>query len=162
MPTPLSLTASLPVAPGTLFAKLGDREFVTGRLLASGGDHPEVVTVDPGPDSVKIVTRQRVPEDMLPSMIRSFLPSAPVIERTEQWRADGDGYLADLDVSVSGAPAGMTGTMELRPDGSGSTYTVTAQATVSVPLFGSKVEQMIVEQVQGILRREEEFFRSAV
>jgi hypothetical protein len=162
VPTPLSMTASLPVAPGTLFAKLGDRQFVTGRLMASGGDDPQVVSVDPGPETVTIVTRQTVPESMLPSVIRSFLPGPPVIERTERWRTDGAGYLADLDVSVSGAPARMTGTMELRPDGAGSIYTVTAQATVSVPLFGAKVEQMIVEQVQGILRREEEFFRSAV
>ena len=101
------------------------------------------MTVDSTADGVKIVTRQSIPASVLPSMVASMISGDPATERTEDWQADGDGYVAQFSVVVKGAPASIKGTMTLAPAGDGSTLAVKGEAAVPIPLFGSKIEAVI-------------------
>ncbi len=159
MATPLNMTQRFDAPPQAVFALFQDRAFITGRMEGSGAPG-EVMAVDAGPDTVKIVTRQSIPSSALPSMVASMIPGDPATERTEDWRADGEGYQAQFSVVVKGAPASVRGTMSLTPDGTGSLLTVAGEAAVPIPLFGSKIEAVIAEQVGNLLAYEETYTRS--
>lgn len=159
MATRLTVTQSFDAPPAAVFALYGDRSFIEGRLEQSGGIDPQVVSVDSTPDGLTIVTRQGIPASALPSMVSSMMKDDPVTERTEQWRADGDTYVADFSVSVKGAPASLTGTMTLRPAGAGCELAVVGEAAVPIPIFGGKIEQVIAEQVRGLLEEEQDYTR---
>lgn len=149
-----------------VYDKFADRAFVDGRLQAAGGIDPEIteLAVDgEGADrTIKVVTTQAIPASALPSMVSSMLPGDPLIIRTENWRADGDGYVADFDVVIKNAPATLKGTMTLAQAGAGSTLTIDGQASVPIPLFGGKIEGVIVEQVSKLLNAEEAYTRTAL
>lgn len=140
-----------------IYALFADRDYLEGRLQAAGGIDPEITELDSTGDGVKIITRQSIPASVLPSMVASMMPGDPLIVRTENWRAEDAGYLADLDVQIKGAPASLKGTMSLQDDGSGSTLTTDAKATVPIPMFGGKIEGTIVEQVDKLLTAEEKY-----
>ncbi len=162
MPTSLSVTHEFGAAPAAVYALLTDRAFLDARLEATGGNDPEVVSLDTDGGATKIVTRQAIPAAALPSMVASMISGDPITERTEDWRADGAGYLADFSVVIKGAPATLKGTIALTPSGAGSSLAVNASASVPIPLFGGKIEAVVVEQVDALLTRENEYTATAL
>lgn len=161
MPTTFTAVQRYPVPASEVYALFGDRDYLQARLDANGGLDPEVVSLDLDADSVIIVTRQGIPASALPSVVGSFISGDPSTQRTESWRSAADGYTADLKVTIHGAPASLQGTMTLSDDPTGgSVLTVLAEALVPIPMFGSKIEKVIVEQVGELLEREEAFTRS--
>ncbi len=160
VPTPVNVTQQYDAPAATVFALFKDPDFVAGRLAHSGAPDATVVSVDPSPDGVRLVTRQSIPSSVLPSMVASMMQGDPVTERTEDWRNDGDSYVADFSLVVKGAPASIKGTMTLAPAGAGSTLLVNGQATVPIPMFGSKIESVIAEQIGTLLAHEEKYTRS--
>ncbi len=160
MPTKLNISQHYDAPAAQVFALFGDHEFIESRLHDAGGLDSTVVSVDATDDAVKIVTRQSIPSSVLPSMVASMIPGDPATERIEDWHADGDGYSAQFSVVIKGAPASLKGTMTLLPDGDGSKITVDGEAVVPIPMFGSKIEAVVVEQVGKLFRNEEEFTKT--
>ena len=160
VPTPLNVTQSYDAPVREIFALFNDPDFIAGRLEDSGAPDAEVVTVDSSPGGVKIVTRQSIPASVLPSMVASMLSGDPATERTEEWKQDGEGYIAEFSVIVKGAPASVRGTMALNPAGTGSTLVVKGEAAVPIPLFGSKIEGVIAQQIGKLLAYEETYTQS--
>jgi hypothetical protein len=68
--------------------------------------------------------------------------------------------VAQFSVIVKGAPATIKGTMTLAPAGAGSTLVVKGEAAVPIPLFGSKIEAVIAEQIGTLLAHEETYTQS--
>jgi hypothetical protein len=161
VPTRLNVTQQYDAPASEVFALFSDQEFVEARLEDAGGLDAKVVSLDVTDDGVKIVTRQSIPASALPSMVASMIPGDPATERVEEWTATGDtGYSAQFSVIVKGAPATLKGTMNLVDAGAGSTLTVDGTAAVPIPLFGGKIEGVIVEQVTSLLKSEEAFTRT--
>ncbi|MEO5834406.1 MAG: DUF2505 domain-containing protein [Nakamurella sp.] len=160
MPTTFTATQRYPAPATEVYALFSDPGFLQARLDANGGLDPEVVSVDVDGDSVVIVTRQGIPASALPSVVGSFISGDPSTQRTESWRPAADGYTADLKVTIHGAPASLKGAMTLSDDpAGGSIVTILADAHVPIPMFGGKIEKVIVEQVGELLQREEAFTR---
>lgn len=162
MATPLSVTHDFPASPEQVYALLTDRTFLEQRLADTGGSDPSVVRLDTTDGGATVVVRQSIPASVLPSMVASMISGDPVTERTETWRSDGDSRVADLSVVIKGAPASLKGTMTLSVSGIGSTLAVDGSATVPIPLFGGKIEAIVVEQVRGLLDREAEYTSRAL
>ncbi|MGI8415023.1 MAG: DUF2505 domain-containing protein [Nakamurella sp.] len=163
MSTDLPTVQTFAAAPEVIFAKYSDRAFLDGRLQAAGGLDPQVTTLESSGDgadqALRIVTQQAIPASVLPSMVSSLMPGDPLIVRTENWRPAGGGYVADFDVLIKGAPASLKGTMTLAAGSTAdsSTVTIDGQASVPIPLFGGKIESVIVEQVDKLLKAEEAY-----
>lgn len=161
MPTPLSITEEFPGStPQAVYALYTDADFLQSRLDDSGALDPQVISVEPAGAGVTTVTRQSIPASVLPAMVSSMMSGDPATERTEAWRPDGEGYLADFTLTIKGAPASIKGTMTLAPSESGCTLTVQGQASVPIPLFGGKIEQTVVEQVAAVIRVESDYTRN--
>ncbi len=165
MSTKLSATQHYAATPAEVFALFRDRAFIQARLDASGGLTPEIVSMDTGEDTgddtgddtVEVVTRQGIPASVLPSIVSSFIPGDPSTQRTETWHRTDAGYVADFTVTIHGAPASLKGTMTLAAEGAGSSLTIEGEAHVPVPIFGGKIEKVIVEQVNALFSHEEKF-----
>ncbi len=158
MSTKMSVTQHYDAAPERVFALFGDPVFLAARLKANGGLDPEIVSQTSDADSADLVTRQGIPADVLPSIVSSFISGDPSTQRTENWTSNEDGsYIAQLKLTIQGAPASLKGTMALTADGAGSVLQINAEATVPVPMFGAKIEKVICEQVAELLAREETF-----
>jgi uncharacterized Zn-binding protein involved in type VI secretion len=160
VPTPLNVTQQYDAPATEVFALFNDPDFIAGRLEDSGAPDAQVMTVDSTADGVKIVTRQSIPASVLPSMVASMLQGDPATERTEDWHFDGEAYVAQFSVIVKGAPATIKGTMTLAPNNAGSTLVVKGEAAVPIPLFGSKIEGVIAEQIGKLLASEEVYTQS--
>lgn len=163
MSTALHAVQTFAAAPDVIFAKYSDRAFLDGRLQAAGGIDPQVTALEAtgagAARALRIVTQQAIPASALPSMVSSLMPGDPLIIRTENWRPASGGYVADFDVLIKGAPASLKGTMTLAagPTPASSTVTIDGQASVPIPLFGGKIESVIVEQVDKLLQAEEAY-----
>lgn len=162
MPTRLNVTQQYDAPASEVFALFSDQEFVEARLEDAGGLDARVVSLDVNDDGLKIVTRQSIPASALPSMVASMIPGDPATERVEEWTVNGDnmGYSAQFSVIVKGAPATLKGTMNLVGADDGSTLTIEGTAAVPIPLFGGKIEGVIVDQVTSLLKSEEAFTRT--
>lgn len=161
MPTTFSAVQRYPAPASEVYALFSDRSYLQARLAANGGLDPQVMSLDVTAEGgVVLVTRQGIPASALPAAVTSFINGDLSTQRTESWRPAADGYTADLKVTIHGAPASMAGSMTLSDDpAGGSILTVDADATVPIPLFGGKVEKVVVEQVGRLLAREEAFTR---
>ncbi len=159
MPTPLTVTQEFPAEPAAVYALFTDRAFLEGRLADTGALDPEVVALDKDETSASVTTRQSIPASALPSMVSSMMAGDPATERIEQWKVDGDSYVAEFTVTVKGAPASLKGTMTLAAAPGGSALNVDGSANVPIPMFGGKIEQVIVEQIGELLAAEGDYTR---
>lgn len=158
MPTKLSVTQHFDATPDQVFGLFGDPEFLAARLVANQGLDPEIVTQEVDGGSITLVTRQGIPAEVLPSAVAGFIQGDPSTQRTEDWTTDADGHhTATWSVTIKGAPANLKGTMVLNAEGAGSVVVIEGTATVPIPLFGGKIEKIIVEQVTELLQKEETF-----
>jgi hypothetical protein len=160
MSTDVTVTEEYSDTPAAVYALITDADFLQDRMVAGGGIEPKVISVATADGVTTVVTQQSIPADALPSMVSSMLGGDPVTERTEAWRPDGDGYVADFSLTVKGAPASVKGTMTLSAAGAGSEFVVNGTATVPIPMFGAKLESVISEQIGAILAAEGEYTRS--
>jgi hypothetical protein len=150
------------VSPHTadeFYATMVDPDYLRARLERIGGPGADLLEHSADVQGARFVVRQGIEAEDLPSVVRGVLPGNLTIERNERWtRQDSGRYAGKVDVTIHGAPASATGGMRLRdlPDG-GSELNVRANAQVSVPLIGGKIEGVIAEQVQRLLTAETAF-----
>jgi len=86
-------------------------------------------------------------------------PAIVAQHRDGPWAQDRALYLLHFETEGR-APATLKGTMNLVGAGDGSTLTIEGTAAVPIPLFGGKIEGVIVEQVTSLLKSEEAFTRT--
>ncbi|HSK59429.1 MAG TPA: DUF2505 domain-containing protein [Actinomycetospora sp.] len=160
MPSRITHRATWDAPARDVYAELVDADHLRARLQELGGNDPALVehTVDASGARVKL--RQAVPAEFLPSVIRRFTGGDLVLDRVETWRPrDGGGYEGTVEVTVRGLPGSLSGTQRLTDSGGGSVTEVDGQASVNVPMVGSRVEGVVVEQVDALLDAEDEFTR---
>lgn len=161
MATPLHIVQEYPATPAAFYALVVDRDFLQARMAAGGGIDPAVVSISEDTSAgATIVTQQAIPASVLPSIVASMIPGDPITERTETWTVTDDTYTADLSLVVKGAPASLKGTVALTATDTGCQMTVDAMATVPIPMFGGKLESVIVEQISQAMDKEAEYTRS--
>ena len=95
-----------------------------------------------------------------PAAIRRLVPSTNDVSHTENWRADGDGYIADIVVDIKGVPVKISGTKALRPDKAGCAVEWEFDVTSGVPLLGSVLAAFGAEQLKGNLEDEYRILKS--
>lgn len=132
---------------------LTDQQYLRDKLRAVGGPRAELVSWERDERGVTVVLHQAVPEDAMPSFLRSVLPSGLTIRRTETWNQTGGSVHAVVD----GAPGTISGTMRLEPDPDGCVLGAELTADVGLPLIGAKVEKLITDNIAGLMESEYQF-----
>jgi len=97
-----------------------------------------------------------------PAAIRRLVPGTNEVSHTEDWRADADGYVADIVVDIRGVPVSMKGTKTLHPEKGGCTIEWVFDVTSGVPLLGGLLAAFGAEQLKGNLEDEYRILKSQV
>ncbi len=119
------------------------------------------VSIEENGDELVVTTRRVLPA-RVPDAVRRLTGDTLTITQVERWgAASADGSrTADLDVRVSGQPAGMTGDMHLSPVPGGTTHLVRGDVRVTVPFLGKKVEPQMARAFRAAVRTEGEVGRA--
>ncbi|MDQ3761640.1 MAG: DUF2505 domain-containing protein [Actinomycetota bacterium] len=153
MASQLALRHRYPEPPERMREVLTDPAYLREKLRAVGGPRAELVSREQDERGVTVVLRQAVPQDALPSFLRSVLPGDLTIRRTETWTSSGGRVHAVVD----GAPGTITGVMRFEPDPAGCVLGAQLTAEVGLPLIGGKVEKIITDNVATLMEAEYRF-----
>jgi hypothetical protein len=141
-----------------VFATITDDEYLRARLRELAGPGSNLLEHQVGPDGARYKLKQGLHEKHLPPIVGKVMQGDLAIERTESLRSTGPGaYAGDVDVAISGVPASASGTMRLADNGAGSEFEVRADVSVSVPLIGGMIEEIVAGQVRRLLESETAF-----
>ena len=141
-----------------VFAAMTDPEYLRERLRELGGPGSALLEHEATPENARYRLRQGLSEHDLPPIVGKVVGGDLAIERTETLhRVVPGSYAGDVDVTINAAPASASGTMTLADADAGSEFAVHADVTVRVPLFGSKIEEIVAEQVRRLLEAETAF-----
>lgn len=142
-----------PEPPKRMYEVLTDQDYLRDKLRAVGGPGAELVSREADEHGVTVVLHHPVPDEALPSFLRSALPGDLTIRRTETWTSSGGNVWAVVD----GAPGTIAGSMQLEPDPAGSILGTQLTAEVQLPLFSGKVEKVIANNVSKLMTAEYQF-----
>jgi hypothetical protein len=151
-------TSTFPAA--AVYGALVDAEYLRARLAELGGPEASIVSHRADEHGAELTVRHQLEVDGLPPAIRSFLTGRLILERTEHWTVGPNGRTGTVDVQVDGAPvpataAGRLGVTDTA--GGGSEFRVLADVTVSLPLFGGRIEEFVAGKVRELLDLEARF-----
>jgi hypothetical protein len=105
-----------------------------------------------------VKTRRKLPTVGFPSVLRRFLPSGVTSTETIVWApvAPDGSRSGKLHVDFAGAPAGMSGTIRIQPDGpDAAAVLVDATFTAHVPFLARRVEGFAAPIILGVIDAEE-------
>ncbi|WP_051259366.1 DUF2505 domain-containing protein [Schaalia suimastitidis] len=140
--------------PDVIARLLQNPDFARFRLSQIPTISVDVNGIDTGLDTVVAIPRSR-----LPGAAARFIPGQGDLSVSlhERWHHDGQGWRGTITVEAPGLPLQLSITQELTDaDGTSTLRTITADVRVTIPLFGSRVEQMLSGQVDRLIRKEEE------
>ncbi|MFC8179806.1 DUF2505 domain-containing protein [Rhodococcus sp. NPDC057297] len=158
MPRPIAHSAPVPAPVDKVHAALVSEQYWKDRIEQIGGPGAQLVSVTAINGTISVVITQTVPEEELPAAVTAFKKGPLIIERTESWGPLGGGRAeGKFGATVDGAPATISGTTLLEGDDTSSTMSLSGTTEVKIPLFGSKIEAMISEQVLGLIDNEHDF-----
>lgn len=154
---PIDSTSSYPATPDAVLALLTDEQFLRDRAATLGAQVQEVTVA-----GTSTTTRLAAPTAGIPPVFARFVGSSVAVVERSAWSPDGaGGHRSELDVraEVFGRVVQVTGERRLVPDPTGTTSTVTGDATVDAPLIGRQAEGAVRELVTVVLRKEDELLR---
>ena len=134
-------------------AALTDEGYLRERLARIGGRSSALVSHEARDGVTRIVMRQGIDAEHLPSAARRLAPNGVTIERTEVW----NGRRATVTAAVAGLPGSLTGAMALDDAEAGSVLAMDGEVKVSIPLVGGKLEGAIADQLGTLFGAEARF-----
>jgi uncharacterized protein YndB with AHSA1/START domain len=143
---------SYDASPAEVFEMLADpafREKVGAALDVVSAD----ITIERDGESFTLVNDQVQRTAGLPSFAKKFAGETTRVIQTEEWSSTSGGTLR---VETPGKPTSMAGTIELVPDGTGTTEVVELEIKAKVPLIGGKLEGLMQQQVREGMDTERE------
>jgi hypothetical protein len=150
----LSLATSYDASPEEVFAMITDitfQEQVFQRLRAQSYD----VVVGGDGDDLAVRFHWRTQLSDVPVVARRFVGNTLELEQSKRWhRPDIDGArLAEVGGAVTGVPVKLTGTTRIVPEGRGTTQAFDLHVTASVPVVGTRLEQLVADAVRVRLEK---------
>jgi hypothetical protein len=149
-----TVTRTFPLPPRELVEGMTGEDYLTARTAHYGGRSAATVTRDGG--AVVVRFPRRLPLDALPGPLRSLAGSGELVQ-VEEWDTIGDDRCHATWHTESSMPGKIDGTFEVVPDGTGSRYTVVANAKVNVPLIGGRLSKEVEGHVVRLVEDEMDF-----
>ena len=132
-------------------------EFLVDRSLALRELSAEC-EVEKGEECTTITMVREVRRD-LPGILAKLFDPVQVMDMTEKWRPDGDGWRGNWTLTVRGQAVTILGSFELAPTSTGCRYSVSHQARAKIPFVGNQVEKYILGQTVKGANDELEYLR---
>ena len=148
----IATTIEYAATPEEVFAVLADQAFQEAKCAATAAvSHSASVTTS-GADTV-IRTERVLPADDLPDFARSMVGDTLKVVETQTWGPAGaDGSRTGrVQMSVSGAPVTLDGTLRLAPGGPGTVETLDSELKAKLPLIGGKIEKAAAPAIRDAI-----------
>jgi hypothetical protein len=148
----------VPLSAADTFEMNLDPDYQKAKCAAAGATDAEVTVTRTDAGAVVVTRRSLLPHG-LPSLIRKFVPSGLTTTETIRWgEPDGAGRrVGRLEVDMRPAPASMTGTITLAPDGPAAARVVLdADFRAHVPVVGRTLEHLARPIIEATIRAEED------
>jgi hypothetical protein len=146
MPTSRTVTFDYPDSPGEVAALLQDQVYLRHRSELAGERNIEVrVTPEHGGTRVTVAREKTLD---VPAFARVAVGSANRAVESTLWRSDGDRWLAEYTIGVSGLPIKSQGRSVLAPSPRGCKYTSTFEVSARIPLIGGRLEALVAEGLE--------------
>lgn len=150
----LTLTHRFDRSIDDVWAMVHDPASHVAKFTRMGHRDLEVIDQSVTDGALDLTIRRQVDIDV-PSVAAKFINPSNTVTSTDHWEREADGTLSGrYEVDIKGAPAQTRGTTEVRPDGTGCTYTVRLDVKVKVPLVGDRVAKALRPQLEAQLREE--------
>ncbi len=129
----------------SVYEALTEPQFLVDRCSALGEISAEC-DVEEAEDGTTTVNLCREIQRDLPKILAKVFDPVQVMDMTEEWCPDGDGWSGTWTMDVRGQPVLISASFELVPTAKGCQYTVTHSAKAKVPLIGRQLEKFILGQ----------------
>ena len=136
---------SYDAAPDRVFEMLADPAFREAVCAAQDVLSAKVDLERSGAGFSLTVDQQQRTDD-LPSFARTFAGDSTRAVQREVWEDSTGGTLR---IETPGKPSEISGTITLRPEGSGTVEIVELELRVRVPLIGGKLETLMGDKVRN-------------
>jgi carbon monoxide dehydrogenase subunit G len=136
--------------PAEVFEMLADPAFREAACTAQDVISAEVHVERTG-NGFNLTIDQQQKTDDLPSFARAFAGDSTRAIQREEWE---DSTGATVRIEAPGKPSEVTGTITLRPEGSGTREIVELDLKIKVPLVGGKLEKLLAERITAGLDAE--------
>ncbi|MDO5061298.1 MAG: DUF2505 domain-containing protein [Actinomycetaceae bacterium] len=146
---------------------LGDAAFLTARIEQQFTNDPEGIKyagkVLPSEQGFVAVTdlEATVEALRLPPIAGKFIPPTGVkLQVRDEW--DTSNNTGIIEVDAGGLPVSVKGFSKLVPEGGATKRIIDLEVKVSIPLFGKKIEQLVVDNLESVIRLETQAFESFI
>lgn len=129
----------------TVYEALTEPQFLVDRCSALGELSAEC-DAEEAEDGTTTVNLCREIKRDLPKILAKVFDPVQIMDMTEQWRPEGDGWSGSWTMDVRGQPVVISARFELVPTTKGCHYSVTHSAKAKVPLIGRQLEKYILGQ----------------
>jgi hypothetical protein len=146
MPTVRTVTFQYRESPDEVAALLQDPVFLRSRSEAAGEYNIEV-HVGPEQDGIRVRVAREKQVDV-PAFAKVALGSASKAVESTLWRKQGDTWVAEYTIEVSGVPVKSQGKSTLAPNAEGCLYTSTFEINARIPLIGKRIEAYVAEGLE--------------
>lgn len=146
---------------------LGDATFLTARIEQQFANDPEGIKyagkVLPSEQGFVAVTdlEATVGALRLPPIVGKFIPPSGVkLQVRDEWDTTNSNGIIEVD--AGGLPVSVRGFSKLLPEGTATKRIIDLEVEVSIPLFGKKIEQLVVDNLESVVRLETQAFESFI
>ncbi|HET7305223.1 MAG TPA: DUF2505 domain-containing protein [Segeticoccus sp.] len=149
-------TVAYPAPPETVYAMLTDQSFQERKCRATEARSHEVSIESRDGRTVVTTVRQMATEGLDMPSYANVGPTLTVKEISDWGPASAEGTReGTIQVQLVGLPLQMNGTLALTATADGTTETIDADLKCSIPLLGSKIEQMASPAIRSAIDVEE-------
>lgn len=127
-----------------VFRAMTDPEFLVDRNLALGEISAEY-DVSRDKENTTVTAVREVRRE-LPGLLAKLFDPVNVMDLTENWHPEGDGWVGEWKLKVREQPVTVTGTFELTSTESGCAYSVSHKVKARVPLVSGQVQKYVMSQ----------------
>ena len=114
-------------------------DFHVRKFEQMGHHNVEIVAQELDDHEVYFHIARDVEVDQIPAFARKFFSPKNHVVSHDRWSAYDDGTFAgEFSAHSRGVPVKVSGTTLLEPDGSRTTYTITTDVRINIPLVGNR------------------------
>jgi hypothetical protein len=158
----LDYTFDLPYGVEEMFAEGTTPAFIEAQGKALNHYGLQIVALENGPEGGRALARYEIDVD-LPAWARKILQPRNKVTETRSWGpAAADGTRSyTVEVKLENVPVQVKGVIGLTPVGAKQTKnTVHMDVKAALPIFGSKLEELVEKDLQKNVQGEVDFTKS--
>ena len=158
MATEILIEDRFDCSPQDLYDLLSDNGFDDG-LMKSLQMGKELISESKQADGVQYKIRLTNPDE-IPAIAKKFTGDHLSYIETRKWTNSNLGNTWVIEPEVKGAKVEAKGVTEIIAEGSGCVRRTKGSVSVSLPLIGKKIEEMVLDSIQKTFKQNAEYCRN--